>query len=299
LAVAEPFIVRLLRRHSQLQLPLGSPSVDKQLRWVTALSVCATLITPYHWKIYRVIGEYAHQKSALNLIDEMRSLSFRDFPHYLVVMLVVGAAITMGRYPKLGFRPFTFLLFVSSALLSFRTARDMWLVVVVALCIIATATRRDTRLPVFTPARAILVACIVALLIWATMRQRKMGNAELERLVEATFPTKAVQFIQKQGYSGPLFNHFDWGGYLIWALPQIPVSIDGRANLYGDWQLARNIATWSGIVKWNTDDVQLNRARLIIANKNEPLTSLLRFDPRFRLVYEDSISAVYIANQGG
>ncbi len=29
----------------------------------------------------------------------------------------------------------------------------------------------------------------------------------------------------------PLFNPCGWGGYLIWRLPNMPVSIDGRPNL--------------------------------------------------------------------
>ena len=44
----------------------------------------------------------------------------------------------------------------------------------------------------------------------------------------------AVSFLQAHPPSGPIFNHYDWGGYLIWKLyPSTPVFIDGRADLYG------------------------------------------------------------------
>ena len=53
-------------------------------------------------------------------------------------------------------------------------------------------------------------------------------------------------FVAERGYSGPLFNDFNWGGYLIWALPQLPVAIDGRTNLHGDERIQRFGSTWAG-----------------------------------------------------
>jgi hypothetical protein len=32
---------------------------------------------------------------------------------------------------------------------------------------------------------------------------------------------------------GPIFNDFDWGGFLIYALPEFKVTIDGRINVHG------------------------------------------------------------------
>ena len=31
-----------------------------------------------------------------------------------------------------------------------------------------------------------------------------------------------------------LFNSYNWGGYLLWNLPEYPVFVDGRADLYGN-----------------------------------------------------------------
>ena len=48
------------------------------------------------------------------------------------------------------------------------------------------------------------------------------------------FPARAVAFLQQHPPAGPIFNLYDWGGYLIWKLyPTTPVFIDGRADLYG------------------------------------------------------------------
>lgn len=42
------------------------------------------------------------------------------------------------------------------------------------------------------------------------------------------YPSKAISFIQIQKPSGRIFSEYDWGGYLIWQLPQYKVFVDGR-----------------------------------------------------------------------
>jgi hypothetical protein len=46
---------------------------------------------------------------------------------------------------------------------------------------------------------------------------------------ERTYPTHAVVYLQQHGCEdGNIFNDYDYGGYLIWKLPEQPVYIDGR-----------------------------------------------------------------------
>lgn len=49
---------------------------------------------------------------------------------------------------------------------------------------------------------------------------------------EGRFPSALVQQVRAEGLPLPAgrgFNHFDWGGYLLWRAPGVPVYIDGRA----------------------------------------------------------------------
>jgi hypothetical protein len=105
---------------------------------------------------------------------------------------------------------------------------------------------------------------------------------------------EAVNFIKNHAYSGPLYNHFNWGGFLIWHLPQLPVSLDGRTNVHGDERIERSLNTWGGHKSWE-DDPELANAKLVIAALDMPLSSLLKLDTRFELVYEDAIATVYVA----
>ena len=83
-------------------------------------------------------------------------------------------------------------------------------------------------------------------------------------------------------------------GYLIWALPDYPVAIDGRTNLYGDERLARSMATWEALPGW-ADDPDLKAAGLVIADRRRALTEVLRLQPkRWQNVFEDERAVVFV-----
>ncbi len=108
------------------------------------------------------------------------------------------------------------------------------------------------------------------------------------------FPVEAAKVVRERGYPGPLFNDFDWGGYLIWSLPEHPVIVDGRTNLHGDERLTRLGAAWAGVPGWQ-DDPDLAAAGVILANAATPLATLLETDPRFERVYADDMAKVFVA----
>ena len=70
-------------------------------------------------------------------------------------------------------------------------------------------------------AGAILAAGLVLALSDRNYRVADDGNR----------PVSAVDFARATGISGPVFNDYDFGGYLIFS--GIPTYIDGRAELYG------------------------------------------------------------------
>ena len=131
---------------------------------------------------------------------------------------------------------------------------------------------------------AVGVACILG--------YQGLSEAKIQENTAKVYPIKAAAFVEEQGYPGPLYNHFNWGGYLIWRLPHLKVSMDGRANVHGDDRIKNSLATWDGGPHWS-DDVELNGAELVIAKKDMALAALLRLDPRFKVAYQDEIAVVF------
>ena len=42
---------------------------------------------------------------------------------------------------------------------------------------------------------------------------------------------------------GPLYNRYDEGGFLIWAVPRVPVFVDSRQDPYPQDFIARHLET--------------------------------------------------------
>jgi hypothetical protein len=267
-----------------------------QLLYLSAICLVATLVSPYHVGIYGVMVEYARYTGAFRTVAELLAPEFREPASYLLLALTLAAAFTLGRRSA---GSFEVLLLAGTAFLAFRARRDLWFAVLAALVILATAApREDEAGAADTPPalRAVGLALLVAL-AFLVGRARGLSPEALERTAARHFPVAAVRAIKDRGYSGPLFNDFNWGGYLIWALPEMPVAIDGRTNLHGDERMARFGRTWAGLPGWQ-DDPDLSAAGVILTPLESPLASLLLLDRRFREAYRDKIARVFVRRGG-
>jgi len=258
-------------------------------------SILATMANPFGWHIYPVAYGLAAQPGVLDKINELKAIPFRDLTDYSVLLLTLAAtaALAWGRR----FRVFEIVLLAFAALMSFRSQRDVWVIAVAAAAILASTIRgRENPVAVRLPRFATGFAAILAGVLMLTgFRALHVNNGLLEAQIEKTFPVKAVEAIQANHYAGPVYNDFNWGGYLIWAL-RMPVSIDGRAAFYGDQAIDRSIATWGAEPDWYADP-ELKKAGLVIGPPKAALMQVLRLDPQFRLVYEDKVAAVFVAQK--
>jgi hypothetical protein len=96
--------------------------------------------------------------------------------------------------------------------------------------------------------------------------------------------------------SGPLYNNLNWGGFLMWYMPDYPVAIDGRNDLYGD-EMDRLFFNSQNADTSYTTDPYLNEAGVVLLDSQLPLAKILSVDPRFQLVYHDDTATVYARRQ--
>lgn len=256
-------------------------------------SVLATLLNPFGWHIYKVAYDLAAQPGVLNKISELRSIPFRDSTDFAVLFFAIAAtaAIAWQRRVQL----FEIGLLVFALVVSFRSQRDVWVIAVAAAAILASTVpgkQVTVPLPRFASKLALVIAFVAML---ASFRVLKVNNKVLGEQVRHTLPLDAVNAIRTNGYTGPLYNDFNWGGFLIWSL-RMPVSIDGRAAFYGDKVIDRSVATWNAEPDWASDPA-LTSAGIVIGPVKAPLFQVLKTDPRFRLAYEDKMAAVYVARK--
>jgi hypothetical protein len=259
------------------------------------LGVCAvaTLVNPYTYRVYEVIVGLATQGGQYSYISELQSPTFRTYNSFAELFLILAAWFVLGS--KAHRRWLSTILLVVATVFAFRAVRDVWFGVLVCVFVIGQSVRTRTASESRRNSFAIAVtAAIVLFGVLVILNTHPVRNVELWQDTAEEFPVKAVEYVKQHNLQGPLYNDWYWGGFLTWSLPDDPVYVDSRTNVYGDQVLQRSISTWSGASDW-ANDPAVSNAKLVIANPDNPLTSLLRFDPRFRTAYEDSRAVVFVA----
>jgi len=112
-----------------------------------------------------------------------------------------------------------------------------------------------------------------------------------EAVFRENLPYEAVAFIQEKQPPGTLLNSYNWGGFLIYALPEYPVFIDGRTDLYSDGL----IDEWLQVVRaeegWQ-EALDKYQVQLILLEPSMPVIAELDENDWFEL-YRDEKSVVY------
>jgi len=254
----------------------------------------ATFIGPYGYHVYSVLADLSRSQVTYSIIQELQAFSFTAHQHYLVLFLTAGAFYAVGWRRKLDL--FKVSLLIIASVTAFRTARDAWFLSICAAAVIADFAAQEGL-----PARALKlpelagVGAFVAISMLLIARNTGFDERNLDRTISYEYPVNAVNFVRRNSFPGPLYNDLRWGGFLTWYLPQYPVAIDGRTNLYGDDLLLLLYKSSQGDDSY-TSDPYLNEAGLVLLPKEGPLTKLLTVDPRFRVVYQDDLAVVLVRN---
>jgi hypothetical protein len=118
--------------------------------------------------------------------------------------------------------------------------------------------------------------------------------AALDRSVESQQPVKAVARIQQAGWSGPMLNEYVWGGYLIWALPQHKVFIDGRADIYAWSGVLREYRKWALLEEDPALLLDRHGIRLILLRAKAPMSQVMPYLPGWRKAYDDGLAVIFV-----
>jgi hypothetical protein len=283
-------ILEWLRRTPDFLLKPSLPLSPLLLVLVT--SMVASWIGPYSFRLYQVVFEYSKAKVPYAMIIELQALSFTSTTHFVVVLLAAAAFFVVGWQQKLD--PFKLSLLAIATIVAFRTQRDAWFICVPAAACLADLPRRASERERPFRLRELVGAAAAAVLALLLIAQTTQFNTRgLDRAISRQFPVDAVNFLRKNPLPGPMYNSFDWGGFLMWYMPQYAVAIDGRNDLYGDEMDALSYKTEGGDPSY-AQDPYLNEARFVLLKADVPLAGVLTLDARFRPVYKDAVAVVFV-----
>jgi hypothetical protein len=278
----------------------------KPLLIVTPILILAVCINPYGPVMLLYPFKTVRIEALQEYIQEWQSPDFRSTqfqPFVWLLLLTLGAVGASRKRLSLN----DFILVGGFTYLSFLAARNIALFALVTPMVLTKhaepvlqGLRRNLRNWQLYHSKdevsggsiilnwVILVVLLLAVGIKAFLVYPESAN---DAVFQESLPVEAVEFLRSEQPEGRLFNSYDWGGYLLWTLPEYPVYVDGRTDLYGDevinqWlQVVLAQDGWQDVLRrWNV--------KVILLEPQRPVVGQLE-DEGWKLEYEDVQAVVY------
>ncbi len=218
---------------------LGGPKL-KHLLLISGLSFLATFINPYGWGLYYDFYKLFTNPFAIKNISEWQPVSLAStLSANFTLYMILFAVLLLLTYRKV--EPTRWAITGSFLWLSFLYWRNLPFFMVMSVGFLAETIQEHTHLifDYIARQRWILVSWVI--IVGIIVSQQIISISDRIQyptigLQAAGYPVEAVKWIQQnRGELGDkMFNEYDWGGYLIWKLPEYKVFLDGRMPY---WQI--------------------------------------------------------------
>jgi hypothetical protein len=143
--------------------------------------------------------------------------------------------------------------------------------------------------------RAVLNGVIVALIsLAAIVKLFAVASPEkVSSYIEDFYPVEAVRWVEENRPPGWLFNSYNWGGYLMWALRDYPVFVDGRTDLYNDTLLRKYLEVATGQERY-AQILDEYHVHLVLIEANSGLARVLGEAEGWKAAYRDDQAVVFV-----
>ena len=308
----EEFLTKLSARTRALTL--GSVGV---------LSLAATLVNPYGWRLHVHVYQYLSNRFLMDHIDEFQSPNFHGVAERCFAGLLLITLVALARRARpLLISEGLVILFAAfsgvyasrnipvSALLLVMVAgpllpKDSFIRLIGARGTRLRATAQSAPVPAFLERMGAVESnlrghlwAMAALLVtgWAVAHGGSLGSRlGIDAHFDSKrFPVKAVDYLQTSGLPQIVIVPDYWGGYLIYRLyPQGLVAVDDRHDLYGETflksylKLVRVERGWDELLR--EYDI-----RCVMAPRGSALNNILALQQDWHETYEDDVAVIFV-----
>jgi hypothetical protein len=293
----------------------------RQLGLVSVLTLLASFVNPYGYKLHIHICRYLSDRFLMNHVTEFLSPDFHGLAQqcFAVILLVTIAALASARRKPGPTHLLVILLAAYSGLYASRNlpVSSMLLTLMVAPMLSETVARASENTEMAPWLRGLLsrvnnfgnrmeklelrfqghlwIVLAFVFGLWACTHGGRVGSVQLINAYfdDKRFPVEAAEVIAERNIREPILCPDLWGGYLIYRLyPQTKVLVDDRHDLYGDQFFEDYLKVvfvqpqWSNVL----DEKNVN---WVLVQKDSSLGTILGLTSGWKLIHEDGTAVLF------
>lgn len=215
----------------------------------------------------------------------------------LALMAVVAAAILSGPR-RLDLTQA--LLAAGTGYFAFKHTRYVPVFMIAALPLAGSFLSRGPWVRWARPAAIAVAIALVA--VFAGDERHGLARLRTGEWIDPVeFPVKAADFIIARDLRGNMYNHYPWGGYLLWRLaPERPVFVDGRninPDVFWESTVIDNDLRLPGTPQWRAlldkYDIAYAVVPLQLQQAQTPLVGNLAADPEWAALFIADNSVIF------
>jgi hypothetical protein len=142
------------------------------------------------------------------------------------------------------------------------------------------------------------IALVTTMLIVIALRRGRIGDRQIlpDGWNPRQYPVAAAEWGRTNQVRGRVFNEMIWGGYLVWAWPELKIFLDGGTDFFGGRIM--HVHTWISSLQpgWR-DSMAVFDVNLALLPPRGALAAELLRDPDWVPRYCDS-TAVLLSRAG-
>jgi hypothetical protein len=257
------------------------------------LSVIATVITPYGAGLAKFPFIVSSMPSGVANIQEWLPMTFYLSGDKLFLGLVLGFFLVQvtvrpkWRIEELG-------LFLFAAMMAFLHLRFLTLFAIFCAPVFVTVLAR--WLPKYDRAKevyalnAALILGVLAAMVWIFP-----SRSDYARIIEKSFPVKAVQYLNTHSVPGPMYNSYEFGGYLLLTRgPEHKVFIDGRTEVYERGGIFQDQVALENLEPGSLSVLDKYKIQSCLLLSGNALSTVLSALPHWQKVYGDDRAVLFV-----
>jgi hypothetical protein len=308
-------------RSDKLQFSSLNKGQLRKIIPVSIISVLASLINPHSYKLlFFPLGVFSpHRKSLFMIIEEyQRPMLYEYHAYWFMLGLVVISTLILIKRKHLDLTElFLLIIFIVPSLRAIRFIP--FFALGVAAFLSYSLTYLSTGIKEWNAVKNLFVktglskadlkgslTVFMALLSVVILSGVAVSGEVLKfDMGEKRYPSGAVTFIKEHGIPGNMFNHYNWGGYLIWNLyPDHSVFVDGRClneTVFFHYKQIMKAANgnipdkplWNRLLNaYNINFILINAVSS--DGKIIPLVDSLYASSEWKLIYSDGKSMIFL-----